>query len=182
MHGWDEMWGRQEKRADLAPTYWQLVDARPGHRVADVGCGAGYFALRYANMTGPTGHVHAVDRDPSALEYLRSRLDPVHHAHVTTETLDVERAPLPGLPFDAIFCTDALHHADDVAAALANLRLAKARLVIAEFDPAGPGDFGPPLAERIAPALMWKLLKEAGWSPRAWQALRHEHYGIVARP
>lgn len=180
-HHWDEMWARQEKRADLATVYWDLAGGRPGHRVADVGTGPGYFALRFASLTGPTGHVHAVDVDAEALAYLRSRLDPVHHAHVTTELLDVERVPLPDLHFGAIFCTDALHHVSDVEAALRNVRLPRARLVVAEFDPTGPGEIGPPLDERIAPERMVAMMRKAGWSPGRVRALHHEHYAIVAR-
>jgi SAM-dependent methyltransferase len=182
MHDPAAMWARQEKRGELALRYWELAGGRPGLRVAEVGAAAGYFAVRYAALTGPTGHVHAVDVDADALAYLRSRLDPVHHAHVTTEVLDVTRAPLPDLGFHALFCTDMLHHVEDVPRALRNLREARAPLVIAEFDPAAPGDIGPPLEMRLAPAELLRALHEAQWETRAWVALDHEHYAIVAKP
>ena len=176
------MWARQEKRGELALAYWELAGGRPGFRVADVGSGPGYFSMRYAALTGPTGHVHAVDLDEEALAFLRGRLDPVHHAHVTTEALDVTRAPLPDLAFHALFCTDMLHHVDDLAAALRHLRESRARLVVAEFDPRGPGEIGPPRAMRIAPEAMARALADAGWAPRDPVALPHEHYAIVALP
>lgn len=176
------MWARQEKRGELALRYWDLVGGRPGSRVADVGCGPGYFALRYAALTGPTGHVHAVDADPEGLAFLQRKLDPVHHAHVTLEELDITRAPLPDLGFHALLCTDMLHHVDDLPAALRNLRLSRAPLLIAEFDPAGPGDIGPPMDMRIAPDALLAGLKTAGWTTRAWVALAHEHYAVVAKP
>lgn len=175
------MWQRQERRSELASDFWALADARPGWRVADVGCGPGYFAIRYAAMTGPTGHVHAVDVSPEALEYLRSRLDPIHHAHLTTEVLDIERVSLPDLHFDALFCTDVLHHARDLRAALRHLREARAPLVIAEFDPRGPGDIGPPIEDRLSPDALVQALRGTGWTPKPWVALRHEHFAIVAR-
>ena len=177
---WSEVWARQEKRASLAQDYWDLARGRPGFRVADVGCGPGYFALRFAAMTGPTGHVHAVDVSEDALEFLRSKLDPFHHSHVTTEALDVERMPLPDLHFDAIFCTDVLHHAHDMRAALRNLRDSDARLVVAEFDPDGPRELGPPLEDRIAPKALDVALRETGWKTGPIRMLEHEHYAIVA--
>lgn len=176
------MWARQEKRADLAERYWTLAGGRPGWRVADVGCGPGLFALRYAAFTGPTGHVHAVDVDEDALAFLRAKLDPVHHAHVTTEALDVAAAPLPDLAFDAVFCCDMLHHVDDADAALRNLRASRARLVVAEFDRAGPGAMGPPPEMRIAARELDRMLRDAGWSPERVVPLEHEHYAIVAKP
>lgn len=178
---WAEVWARQERRASLAQTYWDLAGGRPGHRVADVGTGPGYFALRFAMLTGPTGHVHAVDASAEALAFLRGRLDPAHHAHVTTEVLDIERMPLPDLHFHALFCTDVLHHADDVDAALRHLRGSDARLVVAEFDPDGRGEMGPPLEMRIAPDRLLDALRRAGWTPGPAVPLEHEHYAIVAR-
>lgn len=178
----DAMFRRQEARLDLASAYWDLAGGRPGFRVADVGCGPGAFTLRFAGLTGPTGHVHAVDADPAAVGFVTARLDPVHHAHVTTEALDITRAPLPDLHFDAIFVTAMLHHVDDVDAALRNLRETPARLLIAEFDPAGPGDFGPPLEMRLAPAALVAALERAGWRAGPLVALPHETYALVASP
>lgn len=177
----DEMWRRQEARADLAQVYWDMAGGRPGHRVADVGSGPGYFALRFADLTGPTGHVHAVDVSADSLAYLRAKLDPVHHAHVTTEVLDVERLPLPDLHFHALFCTDMLHHVGDLDAALSNLRVGRARLVVAEFDPRAPAEIGPPIEMRLAPDAIERALRKSGWTPGPPRVLGHEHYAIVAR-
>lgn len=175
------MWARQEARGSLASVYWDLAGGRPGIRIADVGCGAGFFTLRYASWTGPTGHVHAVDAQPAMLAFLRARLDPVHHAHVTTELLDLERAPLPDLRFDAVLCTDALHHVTDLARTLAHLRTGAAQLVVAEFDPGAAGAWGPPLDMRQAPQTIARAMRVAGWEPGPTRALGHEHYAIVAR-
>lgn len=176
------MWERQSRRADLADEFWKLAGGRPGWRVADVGCGPGWFALRYAMMTGPTGHVHAVDTNENDLAFLRQQMDPVHHAHVTTEVLDIERAPLPDLHFHALFCTDVLHHVRDVGQALRNLRASGVRLVIAEFDPRASADIGPPVEERVDPDELSRALEKAGFAPKPWVALKHEHYAIVAPP
>lgn len=178
---WEEVYARQSQRAPLAEDYWRLAGGRPGLRLADVGCGPGFFTLRLASLTGPTGHVHAVDASVDALASLRARLDPVHHANVTTEVLDVEAAPLPELGFDAVLVTDMLHHADDVDAALRNLRATRAPIVIAEFDPDAPGDIGPPVEMRMRPEALTAALRRAGWRPGPPQALGHEHYAVLAR-
>lgn len=186
MHGPEtpeaRMYRRQEARADLALVYWDLLGGRPGIRLADVGCGPGYFALRLAALTGPTGHLHAVDASAAALDHLRQRLDPVHHAHVTTELLDVGRAPLPPLGFDALLCADMLHHVDEPAAVLRNLRATPARLVIAEYDAKGPGEVGPPLEMRIDLARLVDDLRAAGWRPGPARRLGHEHFALVCEP
>lgn len=43
---------------------------KPGQRVADVGCGPGYFTVRFAAMVGHTGKVYAMDTNPFHTEYL----------------------------------------------------------------------------------------------------------------
>lgn len=175
-------WERQEQRLALGHAWWALAGARPGWRVADVGCGAGRFCVLFADLTGPTGHVHAVDRDPGLLEGLRGRLDPVHHAHVTTEVLDIEEAPLPDLRFDLVVLAAVLHHLERPEAALANLRRSGAAILVAEVDPEGAGAIGPPVEERIPIARTEALLREHGWEPVATQRQAFEHYAVFARP
>lgn len=41
---------------------------RPGMRVADIGCGMGYFTLGLADLVGPQGKVLAVDLQKRQLE------------------------------------------------------------------------------------------------------------------
>jgi predicted methyltransferase len=42
-----------------------------GAAVADVGCGPGYYSMRFADLVGPTGKVYAIETNPMHLEYLR---------------------------------------------------------------------------------------------------------------
>jgi len=43
---------------------YEPADIRPGHIVADFGCGPGYTAIEIAKWVGPSGHVHAMDINP----------------------------------------------------------------------------------------------------------------------
>lgn len=179
---WDRVAARQASRADLAPVFWRLAGGRAGLRVADVGCGPGFFALRYAEWTGPTGRVLAVDLAPDALARVEAQRDPARHAALHTARVDVEREPLPERGFDAILLTNVLHHAADPRPLLARLRGAASLLVVAEFDPAGPGEDGPPTEDRLGPDALATMLRDAGWAPDAPVALAHEMYAVVARP
>jgi len=40
---------------------YEPADIRPGHTVADFGCGPGHTAIEIAKWVGPGGHVHALD-------------------------------------------------------------------------------------------------------------------------
>lgn len=64
---WNEYWFSIDSQSrGLAPSASELdelVDPRPGMRIADIGAGGGYFTFRYANRVGPDGAVVAVDID-----------------------------------------------------------------------------------------------------------------------
>jgi predicted methyltransferase len=54
----------------------EVMDAlgvKPGHRVADIGCGFGYFTFHLAARVGAEGKVYAVDIDPEAINKVRQR-------------------------------------------------------------------------------------------------------------
>src|SRR5215510_14744727 len=54
----------------------EVLDAlgvKPAHRVADIGCGSGYFTFHLAARVGAEGKVYAVDIDPAALSKVRQR-------------------------------------------------------------------------------------------------------------
>ena len=46
---------------------------RPGMRVADIGCGMGYFTIPLAQLVGETGHVQAIEIQPQQLKRVDKR-------------------------------------------------------------------------------------------------------------
>ena len=172
-----DIWDRQARRAPLADLWWRLAEGRPGMRVVDAGCGPGFFTLDLARRVGPEGEVLAVDVQAESVDFLRAQGPP---PHVRALVWDVEERALPEAGFDLVMLTDVLHHADDPAAALRLLRGAGARLLVAEFDPEGAGDMGPPLAERLSRDHLEALLREAGWRVLRGEAHPFEHYALLA--
>lgn len=173
---WQLIWDRQAMRASLADVWWRMAGGRPGARVLDVGCGPGLFALRYADLGGV---VTATDLAEGALRFLDARRA---GRDVATRLHDAEDAPFPERGFDVAFVTNVLHHARRPDRILAHVRDAAATLLVAEFDPDGPGAIGPPLADRVAPPTLAAWLRDAGWAPGPpARGQPYEHYAIVAR-
>ncbi|HWG89436.1 MAG TPA: class I SAM-dependent methyltransferase [Candidatus Thermoplasmatota archaeon] len=176
VHGdvWERIWVQQGQLLSLADDWWRLAGGAPGSRVLDVGCGPGRFALRYAELGGL---VTAIDLSPDALAFLQAHR---RNLPVSTQVQDAEAGGLPG-DNDLAFVTNVLHHAPHPDRLLTNVRHAAKRVLVAEFDPAGPGALGPPVGSRLSPARLHELLKAAGYTQiAAAQQLPFEHYAVVA--
>lgn len=50
------------------------LGVQPGHRVLEIGAGAGYNAAVLAHLAGPDGHVTAIDVDEDIVNQARDRL------------------------------------------------------------------------------------------------------------
>ncbi|MFA5860299.1 MAG: class I SAM-dependent methyltransferase [Candidatus Thermoplasmatota archaeon] len=173
----DEMWDHQGERLQLAAEWWALAGGKPGWRVADVGCGPGRISLAYAEWAGSQGFVLAADPAPDALEFVEKKRE---GASLGALALDAEKDLLPGAPYDAVFLTNVLHHVEHPVVVLKNLVSATRTLLVAEFDPEGPGEIGPPPHERVPPTRLLEWLGEAGWRAGSVRKQAMEHYCVLA--
>ena len=104
---------------------------------ADLGSGGGAFTLALADLLGPTGSIHSVDRDGHALQAQRAALGRAFPSvRVTQLVADFTlRLELP--PLDGIVMANSLHFERDKLAVLrfvhGYLRPA-GRLVLVEYD------------------------------------------------
>ena len=84
------------------------LSVKPGHRVADIGCGSGYFTFRLAARVGSEGKVYAVDIDPEAINKVKLRKEREKLLQVEP-TLGASADPrLPG-GLDAVLIDDTYH-------------------------------------------------------------------------
>lgn len=114
----------------------ELIDAHPGDRVCDVGCGTGDDVLALARLVAPTGHAVGVDLSATMLAEARRRSATAGIAVGFVRT-DAQRLALADASFDGIRVERLLQHVPDPTAVLAELvRIAKpgARVVVWEAD------------------------------------------------
>jgi SAM-dependent methyltransferase len=104
---------------------------------ADLGSGEGAFTLALADLLGPGGEIHSVDRDPRALDVQATRLrDRFPAVAVTQLTADFTR-PLDLPVLDGIVMANSLHFPRDKLAVLGLVRgylRPGGRLVLVEYD------------------------------------------------
>ena len=108
-----------------------------GSTWADLGSGTGAFTLALADLLGPSGVIHSVDRDAGAL---KTQAEAVHRRFPTT-TLQQHHAdfsgPLALPPLDGVVMANSLHFVRDKGPILALVRgLLRPRggLVLVEYD------------------------------------------------
>lgn len=97
------------KREEATDLVMKNLDLKPGMIICDLGCGNGYYTLRFAREVGPRGRVLAVDIQPEMLQMLaarvaRSRLDGVEPIKG-----EIDNPKLPDGEVDVVFLADVYH-------------------------------------------------------------------------
>lgn len=90
-----------------------MLDARPGERVLDLGCGTGTLT---AEVAARGAAVHGVDADPRMVSAARAR-----HPEMSFEVADAHELVV-ARPYDAVFSNAALHWMSDPDRVIANVR------------------------------------------------------------
>jgi len=103
------------RKRDVWQRPGEVMDAigvKPGDRVADIGCGFGYFTFRLAARVEAEGKVYAVDIDREAINKVRQRKEREKLEQV--EPILGESAD-PGLPndLDAVLIVETYHEFRD---------------------------------------------------------------------
>jgi ubiquinone/menaquinone biosynthesis C-methylase UbiE len=108
-YGWlEEPFERAARDAGL-----RLLDARPGERVADLGCGPGGALLEVARAVGSDGLAAGLDLSPRMVDRAAARARRAGLAdRVDLRVGDAARPPWPDGSFDAAFASFALETFD----------------------------------------------------------------------
>jgi protein-L-isoaspartate(D-aspartate) O-methyltransferase len=137
----------------------ELVDAEPGQRVLDVGCGSGWTTALLAHLVGTRGEVIGVEIVPDLVQFGRANLAGLDlpWARIEQARADVLGLPEAG-PFDRILVSA---EADEVPDALVE-QLREGGLMVL------------PVRGRL-----WTVRRPAGWPGVKADVVRHGHYAFV---
>ena len=122
------------KRLRAAAT--DLLAARLGHRIIDVGCGTGELARAIARRVGRTGRVIGIDNSETMLAEARQRVAGTT-PQVEFQAGDVTRLDLENATFDGALCERVFQHLATPQAAMAELaRITRpgGRIVVVDTD------------------------------------------------
>lgn len=162
-----EEWAKRFE--DPARDAWQKPDEvvaalalPPDAKVADVGSGTGYFAVRLARAV-PKGRVFGVDIEPDMVRYLEERARHEGLGHLTAVLGEPADARLPE-PVDLVLVVNTYHHIEQREAYFRRLLgslTPRGRVAIVDFRKGQP--LGPPEHHRLSPEQVRSELEAAGY-------------------
>lgn len=158
------------------------VGIPPGARVAEIGCGSGWFTFELEKAVRPRGMVYALDMQPAMLQILRARLD--NWQRVLTLPCGENEFELDDGEVDVVFHANALHECEQPEVHLREVhRVLRAggRLIVVEWHLADEeSQPGPPNTQRLEAATVCELLQGAGFQVADVSDIGPYHYSVQA--
>ena len=100
---WVASWPDRERLTEaLTPYLLEAIEARPGQRVCDIGCGGGLLAIALAGAVAPEGRVVGLDLSAPLLELAGERARQAGAPNVEFVVVDVQTGSLGHEPFDLV--------------------------------------------------------------------------------
>ncbi|MCH7620762.1 MAG: class I SAM-dependent methyltransferase [Chloroflexi bacterium] len=151
-------------------------------RVADIGCGPGYFTIPLAKAL-VEGKLYALDIDNEMLDACRERVAQARMGNVEILKCEEFDSSLEAGSLDGIFLAFVIQQSPDKPRFLKAVRKL--------LQPRGWGailewyrketETGPPLERRVDPELMEELVKSAGFRYLGWRDLNGDQYMMTLR-
>jgi ubiquinone/menaquinone biosynthesis C-methylase UbiE len=159
-----------------------MIPLRPYHKVADIGCGPGYFAVPLAKYVNQ-GKLYALDMQEEMLEACRQRLSAMHLDNVEVLQCEEEKLPLDKDSVDGAFLAFVLHEAKDREGFLAEAERLLQRggwLAVLEWYKRAMEE-GPPLEDRVSEEETKELGQKAGLRFISQRDLNGKNYLVLFR-
>ncbi len=161
----------------------QIVEAAgiaPGERVAEIGCGSGWFTFALEAAVRPRGMIYALDMQPAMLQILHAKSNGTER--ILTLPCGENTFELDDGEVDVVFHANALHECEDPEKHLCEVhRVLKTggRLIVIEWNWAGEeSQPGPPNKFRLEPDTVRDLVETAGFEVGTQDEVGPYHYAV----
>jgi SAM-dependent methyltransferase len=149
----------------------EFLKIMPGTRVADIGCGPGYYTFKFAERTGPGGIVYATDTAQVMIDYVKEVAEKNGIGNIRTILVRDNDTALPPDSVDLVYLCSVYHAIymgsleyvkDGFIDSLKRSLRKGARLAIADNAVLADSE-NPYYGPRIAPELIVSQLKQYGF-------------------
>lgn len=167
-------------------TVVKKLDIAPGSKVADFGCGSGFFSFEFSRHVGSEGVVYALDVLPSALEAVNSHVKTLGLNNVITKRVNLENEQGSGLgntSIDWAVLKDVLFQnkkKDVMLREVARVLKPGGRVLIMEWNP-DEALVGPEKSLRISKEEVQVLVGQAGLTIDRELPVGGFHYAFIAK-
>ena len=170
------------KRREMLPTRTVLnkIGLNEGARLADIGCGIGYFSIPAADVIGPHGIVFALDVSKEMIEELDKKIEENGIENIRTVITDKYNFKLKDNSVSYAFICTVLHEIEDGIAFIDETKRILAlggKIAVVEWIRA-ESDWGPPVDHRLDSSDVKIMLLDAGFKEIEYLKL-NEHFYIV---
>jgi len=185
MHGFRHHFDDPERRQWQDPeAILKEIGLKPGLTFIDAGCGAGFFTLPAARLTGPSGRVMGLDVNAAAVDEIRRQAATEGLTNLDLRAGSAEENILCHGCADIVFFGIVLHDFQDPGRVLRNAYLMlKPGGILANLDwKKTTMKLGPPLAKRFDENKASDLISQAGFRIESIRDSGLYHYLVLARP
>ncbi len=169
-----------EERHNLLPPHKILTEIgiKPGMRIADIGCGTGFFTVPAAEILGDDGQVYAFDVEKKMLTYLRMKIEKPNIVPILVEE---DKLLLKDKLLDFALLAFVLHEIQSPKTYLNEVkRILKQKGNLAIIDWIKQDEeHGPPKSERIDQNDLANEFKELNIKILKSEKLNASHYVVV---
>lgn len=173
------------RRAVMPPeATLRRLGLQAGDRMADIGCGTGYFTLPAAAIVGGKGTVYALDISPEMIAAIEERAASVMENNIIPILVGENEFKLDDGAVNFAFICYVLHEAADINAFInevIRITAANGKIVVIDWEKRETPE-GPPLHHRLAKEevqALQALMEKHGLCDTSIVALSDEQYAIT---
>lgn len=166
----------------------QILEAillKPGQSIADIGAGGGYFSLRFAEVVGRKGKVHAVDTNQGFLEFIKNTAKEKKLNNIVTLLATEKKLDLPEKSLDFIFMRNVTHHISNRIKYFEDLKQflkQNGKIIVLEYKPTKSFSFRGMFGHHVPKETIAKEMKKAGYLlEKEFDFLPEQHFTIYSK-
>ena len=158
------------------------VEITPGARVAEIGCGNGWFTFELERAVRPRGMVYALDMQTAMLQILETHRQ--NYERILMLPCAENEFDLDDGEVDVVFHANVLHECGEPIVHLreaARVLKPGGQLIVIEWKPGvGQDEPGPRADYRLAPAQTREFAEAAGFAIDDTRDVGPYHYAVLA--